>query len=302
MLCGFMSRWITPLAWAWARPDETSAPSLASSSLARGPFSSIRPFRSPPGTYSMTMYETSRPSNSPSPASYTCTMFGCASRAAVRPSRLKRAPISVLPCPGLSILTATGRSRTSSRPRKTRAMPPAPISRSRTNLPPRRRSKISPASLSLVLEDLPAHRARERLQGLAQPEESLRRERLLRVAQGLLGLVVRLDDQTVRLRRHARLTERYDQVTPPGRVARVYDHRQVREPLGDYHRREVQREARAGLECAYTSLAQDHVLAALFRDVLRREEPLLDRRREATLQDHAMIRPGDGGPDALEQG
>src|SRR5919112_2583587 len=168
-------------------------------------------------------------------------MLGWERRAAVRPSRLKRAPMSVSPRSGLRILMATGRSRTSSRPRKTRAMPPAPISRSRTNLPPSRRSKISPASLSLVLEDLPAHRTRERLQGLAQPEESLRGERLLRVAQGLLGLVVRLDDQTVRLRRHARLAERYDQVAPPGRVARVDDHRQVREPLGDYHGREVQR-------------------------------------------------------------
>src|SRR5918998_2022033 len=61
-------------------------------------------------------------------------MFGWESLAAVRPSRLKRAPISVPPCWWLRILTATGRSKTSSLPRKTRAMPPTPISRSSTNL------------------------------------------------------------------------------------------------------------------------------------------------------------------------
>src|SRR5215203_4015064 len=61
-------------------------------------------------------------------------MFGWESLAAVRPSRLKRAPISVPPCWELRILTATGRSKTSSLPRKTTDMPPVPISRSSTNL------------------------------------------------------------------------------------------------------------------------------------------------------------------------
>src|SRR3954447_13398688 len=185
-------------------------------------------------------------------------MFGWESRAAVRPSRLKRAPISVPPYPGLRILMATGRSRTLSRPRKTRAMPPAPIRRSRTNLPPRR-FKIRPADLSLGLEDLPAHGACEGLQSLTQAEERLHGERLLGVAQSLLWLVVRLDDQTIRLRRHARLAERNDQVAPARRMAGVDDHRQVSQPLGHYHRREIQREACAGLEGAYSALAEDHV-------------------------------------------
>src|SRR5215210_3538333 len=301
MLCGFMSRWITPLAWAWASPAETSAPSLASSSLGRGPFSSIKSFKSPPETYSMTMYETSRPSNSSSPASKTCTTFGWERRAAVRPSRLKRVPMSVPPCPGLRTLTATGRSSTSSRPRKTRAMPPAPIWRSRTNLPPKR-FKNGPYGSCWVLEDLPAHGAREGLQRLAQTEQRLHGQRLLGVAQGLLGLVVRLHDQPVRLRRHARLAKGYDQVAPPGGVARVYDHRQVRQPLGYDHRREVQREARRRLEGAYPPLAEDHVLPSGARYVLRRQEPLLDRRRETSFKDRAVIGASDSGADALQEG
>src|SRR4051794_31271935 len=197
-------------------------------------------------------------------------MFGWESRAAVRPSRLKRAPIPWPPYPGLRILMATGRSRTLSWPRKTRAMPPAPIWRSRTNLPPRR-FKIRPASLSLGLEDLPTHGAREGLQGLAQAEERLHGERLLRVAQSRLWLVVRLDDQTIRLRRHARLAERNYQGAPARRMARVHDHRQVSQPFGHYHRREIQREARAGLEGAYPALAEDYVVPPGARYVLRRQ-------------------------------
>src|SRR5215208_3871998 len=61
-------------------------------------------------------------------------MLGWERRAAVRPSRLKRAPTSVSAYPGLSSLTAMGRSSTSSRPKNTVDIPPEPISRSRTNL------------------------------------------------------------------------------------------------------------------------------------------------------------------------
>src|SRR5215210_6144417 len=61
-------------------------------------------------------------------------MLGWERLAAVRPSRLKRAPMSVSAYSGLSSLTAMGRSSTSSRPRNTVDIPPEPISRSRTNL------------------------------------------------------------------------------------------------------------------------------------------------------------------------
>src|SRR5215212_9297770 len=61
-------------------------------------------------------------------------MLGWERLAAVRPSRLKRVPISVSAYPGLSSLTAIGRSSTSSRPKNTVDIPPEPISRSRTNL------------------------------------------------------------------------------------------------------------------------------------------------------------------------
>src|ERR671921_2248302 len=118
-------------------------------------------------------------------------MFGWESLAAVRPSRLKRAPISVPPCWELRILTATGRSKTSSLPRKTTDMPPDPSSRFSANLPPRRLTgRLLRAQL---LDYLPTHCARKGLQGPTQTLERLRRKRLFGIAQGLLRFMVRLD-------------------------------------------------------------------------------------------------------------
>src|SRR5215207_2985088 len=69
-------------------------------------------------------------------------MLGCERLAAVRPSRLKRVPTSVSAWPALSSLIATGRSRTSSRPRNTTDMPPEPISRSKMNLSAKRITRV----------------------------------------------------------------------------------------------------------------------------------------------------------------
>jgi hypothetical protein len=84
-----------------------------------------------PSTYSMTMKW--RVEGSSSPESNTCTMFGCCSRAAASASRLKRATnASSSDRCSASSFTATGRSSTLSRARKTVDMPPAPRRPSRT--------------------------------------------------------------------------------------------------------------------------------------------------------------------------
>ena len=97
------------------------------------------------------------------------------------------------------------------------------------------------------------------------------------------------------------LGERHDEVAPSGGVGRVHDHRQVRQPLGHDDRREVQREARARLERADAALAEDHVVPTRGRHVLRRQQPLLHRRRETPLQDHAVIRARYRGADPLQK-
>src|SRR5215217_184748 len=126
-------------------------------------------------------------------------MFGWERRAAVRPSRLKR-ELTLEPSSGSRTLIATGRSRTSSRPRNTVDMPPEPISRTSTNLPPKRLTGAL-RSTSSRLDDLPAHSAREGLEGALEAQQGSNRQRLLAVAQRLPGVVVRLDHQAVRLRR-----------------------------------------------------------------------------------------------------
>src|ERR671910_2846868 len=159
-------------------------------------------------------------------------MLGWESLAAVRPSRLKRALTSEPSRSERRILTATGRSRTSSRPRKTVDMPPEPISRTSTNLPARRLTRALRRT-SPRLDDLPAHRAREGLEGHFEAKQRPHRQRLLAVAQRLAGIVVALDYQAVRLCGYGGLGQGHDQVPPSGGVRRVHDHRQIRKPLGD---------------------------------------------------------------------
>ena len=57
--------------------------------------------------------------------------------------------------------------------------------------------------------------------------------------------------------------------------------------------REVERIARVGLIGADAALAEHDVGVALVHDVLRRVEPLVDRRREAALQEHRLARLAD---------
>src|ERR671914_1880851 len=97
-------------------------------------------------------------------------MLGWESLAAVRPSRRKRELTSEPSRLGLRILTATGRSRTSSRPRKTVDMPPDPISRTSANLPPRRLTTVL-RSPSARLDDLPAHGVREGSEGILEAKQ-----------------------------------------------------------------------------------------------------------------------------------
>src|SRR5215213_7040299 len=125
-------------------------------------------------------------------------MLGWERRAAVRPSRRKRELTSEPSSSGLRIFTATGRSRTSSRPRYTVDMPPEPISRTSANLPPRRLKTVLRSSSSR-LDDLPPHGAREGPEGVLEAEQGPHGQRLLPVAQRLAGVVVRFDHKAIRL-------------------------------------------------------------------------------------------------------
>jgi hypothetical protein len=106
---------------------------------------------------------------------------------------------------------------------------------------------------------------------------------------------VHLDDDPVGARGGGGQRQRPDEVAPAGGVARVDDHRQVRELLEHRHGHQVEREAVGGLERADAALAQHHVRVALLEHVLRRHQQLLERGAEAALEQ-------DGQAHAAELG
>src|SRR5207244_11943704 len=82
---------------------------------------------------------------------------------------------------------------------------------------------------------------------------------------------------------------RLDVLPMAGTVARVDEDRQVSELLQHRDGVEVEREARGGLERPDAALAEDHVGVAAAQDVLGREQPFLDRRRHAPLEQHGLL-------------
>src|SRR5215212_143105 len=227
-------------------------------------------------------------------------MFGWERRAAVRPSRLKLELTLEPSRSGSRTLIATGRSRTSSRPRNTVDMPPEPISRTSTNLPPKSLT-CALRSTSSRLDDLPAHGLREGLEGALEAQQGSNRQRLLPVAQRLLRVVMRLHYEPVCFSGNGGFRERDHKVAPASSVGWIHNHGQVRDTFGHDDRREVEREARAGLEGADAPLAKDYVITARARHVLRSQEPLFNGGREPALEEDAVVRAGYCRTNALEQ-
>src|SRR6266850_1189196 len=147
----------------------------------------------------------------------------------------------------------------------------------------------SPAAASHGLEtDAAANRRRDDPQLRHQPFELRREHRLRAIAQRAIRVVVDLDDEAIASRRDRRARQLRHHVPPTGAVARVGDDRQVTQLLHDRNRGDVERVARRGLERADAALAQDHVVVAAREDVLGREQPFLDGRGDAALEQHRL--------------
>ena len=127
--------------------------------------------------------------------------------------------------------------------------------------------------------------------------ELLEAQALVAVGPRVGRIGMDLDDQAVGADGGARQGHRRNERSVAGAVAGVDDDRQVRPGAEDGHRREVERVAGRGLEGADAALAQDHVRVAGRQDVLGGQQPLLDRRGQAALEQH---RPA-ALPDRLEQ-
>src|SRR5216683_2869032 len=148
-----------------------------------------------------------------------------------------------------------------------------------------------------TLSELFGHRAEQAPEVGHQPVESREIERLGAVRQRLIGRGMHLDDQAVRAPGHRGERHRTDQRVAASRLRRIDDHGQVRELAHERHRVEVQREPSRGLERADAALAKDHAAVALRQHVLGGEQPLLDGRRHAALEQHGLAR----APGLLQQ-
>ena len=93
-----------------------------------------------------------------------------------------------------------------------------------------------------------------------------------------------LDQQAIGADRGTGERHGADQGTSPGAVRRIDDDRQMRLLPQDRHGGEVERVAGGGLERANPAFAEDDVRVAGGQHVLGGEQPFLDRRRQATLQ------------------
>ena len=127
--------------------------------------------------------------------------------------------------------------------------------------------------------------------------EVLEAQALVAVGPRVGRIGMDLDDQAVGADGGARQGHRRNERSVAGAVAGVDHDRQVRPGAEDRHGRQVERVAGRGLEGADAALAQDHVRVAGRQDVLGRQQPLLDRRAQAALEED---RPA-ALPDGLEQ-
>ncbi len=121
-----------------------------------------------------------------------------------------------------------------------------------------------------------------------------RGHRLVAVREGLDGSRVDLDEKPVGACGRAGEGERRDEPALPGRVRRVDPDRQVGQLVDERHGGHVERVAVGRLEGPDAALAEDHVRVAARHDVLGRHQPLLDRAREASLEEHRPSDPPDG--------
>src|SRR5688572_148574 len=112
--------------------------------------------------------------------------------------------------------------------------------------------------------------------------------RLCAVAERVIGIVVDLDDQAVSACRHGGAGKLRDHVAATGAVARIRDDRQVAQLLDHRDGGDVERVPRCRLERADAALAEDDVVVAAGQDVFRRQQPLLDRRRDTALEQHRL--------------
>src|SRR3990170_2833386 len=138
-----------------------------------------------------------------------------------------------------------------------------------------------------------ARRLRQRAHLLHQLLEVGRRQRLRAVGEGLVRVRVNLDEQAVDAGGDGGQRDGRYQIPLAGSVAGVADDGQMADPLDHRDGVDIEGESRGRLVRADAALAEDDVAVAVGEDVLGGEQPLLDRRPHAALEEHGLVRLAD---------
>ena len=97
-----------------------------------------------------------------------------------------------------------------------------------------------------------------------------------------------LDQQCISPGSDGRSRHRRNLVATPRSMRRICRHRQVRELVNDRNRRNIHGVPRVGLKGSNAALAQDHVVVSAGHNVFRRQQHLLQRCGDPTLQQHRL--------------
>ncbi len=109
------------------------------------------------------------------------------------------------------------------------------------------------------------------------------------VAEGVFGIVVYLNHQSVSSRSRSRKCHGQNQIGNARRVAGVYDDGKMGQALEKRNRRKVQGISRCRFKCSDSSLAEDDVAVAPCHDVFCTHEEFLKGAGKASLEKNGLF-------------
>src|SRR5438094_9738236 len=113
----------------------------------------------------------------------------------------------------------------------------------------------------------------------------------------MVGIVVDFDEQAIGASGNGGASHGRDFVTAAGAVRGVANHWQVRKFFDDGDGGDVEGVARVGFERADAALAEDDVVIAAGKDVLRAEEKLFHGGGEAALKENRLADFDEGAEE-----
>ena len=129
-----------------------------------------------------------------------------------------------------------------------------------------------------------SHHRRDLPHLLHQLVKLFRVQRLDAIGQGLVGVVVDFDDQSVRANRNRRARQRSNFVPFSSAVAWIDHDGQMAEPLHRRHQAKIKRVAGVVGKGPHPAFTQDHFIIALAHDILGRHQKFFQRGRHAAFE------------------